>query len=191
MGRVQDMICDTLAAEITRRRKWDEPPGLYFLYLDDGKCHVRRQPVPDAVWASGPPPHVLSAMADCLGEVSVTLQQIAPEALYGAAFYTEAWTVMQPEAGTAERSEVMADAMAHRVHTRPDRVEARTMCAVDRAGIVYGVLQRRDLDKTPGVTVTYPKPGRRTAGEVPKALERMVAAMLAEAMPDHRGRSWG
>ena len=125
-------------------------------------------------------------MAGCLGEVSGTLHQIAPEALHGVAFYTEAWTVMQPEAGTAQRSEVMADAMAHRVHTRPDRVEARTMWAVDRAGIVYGALQRRDIDPVPRTTVAYPKAGARIGGDVPKALERMVTAMLAETTPGGR-----
>jgi hypothetical protein len=188
MGKVQDAVSDALVAEISSREGWDEPPGLYFLYLEDGKCYARRQALPGAVWRSGPPAAVLSAMAGCLGEVSGTLHQIAPEALHGVAFYTEAWTVMQPEAGTAQRSEVMADAMAHRVHTRPDRVEARTMWAVDRAGIVYGALQRRDVDKAPMVTVTYPKPGMPYAGDIPEALGRMVAAMIPETLPD-RGRT--
>jgi hypothetical protein len=186
MGRVQDAVCDALAAEISSREEWDELPGLYFLYLDDGKCHARHLCVPDAVWASGPPTSVLSAMADCFGEIS-DLLPAAPGALHGAAFYTETWTVDAAAPGTAERSEVMADAMAHRVHTRSDRVEARAMWAVDRAGIIYGALQRRDVDKAPRTIVTYPGPGRRIAGEVPKALERMVAAMF-EAMPG-RGRS--
>jgi len=186
MGKVQDAVSDALVAEISSREGRDEPPGLYFLYLEDGKCYARRQALPGAVWRSGPPAAVLSAMAGCLGEVSGTLHQIAPEALHGVAFYTEAWTVMQPEAGTAQRSEVMADAMAHRVHTRPDRVEARTMWAVDRAGIVYGALQRRDIDPVPRTTVAYPKAGARIGGDVPKALERMVTAMLADTAPGGR-----
>jgi hypothetical protein len=186
MGRVQDAICDALAAEISGRQEWDELPGLYFLYLEDRKCRVSRMGVPDALWASGPPPSVLSALADYLGEISGLLQPIAPGTLHGAAFYTETWTVPQPDAGTAERSEVMADAMAHRIYTRPDRVEARTMWAVDRAGIVYGALQRRDIDPVPRTTVAYPKAGARIGGDVPKALERMVTAMLAETTPGGR-----
>lgn len=77
----------------------------------------------------------------------------------------------------------MADAMAHRIHERADRVEARTMWAVDRAGNVYGALKRRGIDAVPRTTVAYAKAGRRIGGEVPEALERMVTAMLAVTMP--------
>jgi hypothetical protein len=180
MGKVQDAVVGAMTAEIAARTEWDEPPCLYFLYLEDGKCRLSRFPVPDAVWGSGPPAGVLSAMADCIAGFSGLLHPIAPGTPHGAAFYTETWTVLQPPPGTAERSEVMADAMAHKVHTRSDRVEARTMWAVDRAGIIYGALRRRDIDKTPRTTVTYPKAARRIGGEVPDALGRMVTAMLAE-----------
>lgn len=183
MSRAAEQVLAALAAEVAGRAKWDEPPGLYFLYLEGGRCHARRIGVPDAVWASDAPPRVLAAMADCFGDHSGLLRAAAPEELHGAGFYCETWTVEQPEAGTAARSEVMADAMAHKIWTRPDRVEARTMWAVDRAGTVYGAILRRGIDAAPRVTATYPKAGRRISGDVPVALERIVTAMLAETMP--------
>jgi hypothetical protein len=183
MGRVAEKILAALAAEVGSRTEWDEPPALYFLHLADGKCLARPIDIPRAIWASGPPALVLSAMADCMEPFADLLRQISPEGLRGAAFYSETWTVRQPEAGTALRSEVMADAMAHRLHTRPDRVEARTMWAVDRAGNVYGAIKRRDIDDAPKTTVAYAKAGRRIGGEVPDALGRMVTALLAVTMP--------
>jgi hypothetical protein len=184
VSRAADLILGAMAAEVKGRTKWDEPPALFFLYLSDGECHARNLHVPDRYWSGRNPASVLSLMADRLGEFSDLLQQVAPEHLHGAAFYTETWTVEQPPAGTAERSEVMADALAHRVHTRPDKVEARSMWAVDRGGVLYSALQRRGIDGAPSVRAYYPKPGApAVSGTVPKALERIVTAMLADAMP--------
>ena len=183
MGRVQERIAAVLAAEVASRTEWDEPPGLWFLYLRGGEPVLSQVEIPDFIWATGPPPAVLAALAEGLGEFSGFLRASAPEGLHGAGFYCETWTVMQPPAGTAERSELMADAMARRVWTRADRVEARSMWAVDRAGAGYSVLMRRDLDAAPHTQVTAAGPGRRLADGVHLSLERMVTAMLAVTIP--------
>lgn len=183
MGKVQERIAAGLAAEVGSRVCWDEPPGLWFLYLQGGEAVLRHIDLPLFIWTLDRPPVVPSRLADGLGEFSGLLSSAAPEGLHGAAFYTETWTVAEPPAGTAERSELLSDSYAHRLHLRPDRVEARSMWAVDRAGITYGALLRRDLDKEPRTQVSATGPGRQIRGGVPAALERIVSAMLAVTMP--------
>lgn len=122
-------------------------------------------------------------MSRTLGDFTGLLRQAAPEGLHGAAFRCETWIVAEPAPGTAERSEVMADQLAHRLHQRADRQEARSMWAVDRAGIIYGAVQRRDIDAEPHKQLTYPGPGRRPSGTIPEALQRLVTATLGMGAP--------
>lgn len=183
MARMAEKIAGALAAEIAERTDWDEAPGLYFLYLKGGVPRLGQLPLSDAIWAQDRPPQVLDWVSRSLGDFSGLLQAVAPEGLHGAAFRTEVWTVKEPPPGTAERSEVQADYWAHRLHLRPDRVEARSMWAVDRAGIVYGAVQRRDIDTAPLTQVSYPGPGTRLTGTIPEALERIVTAILAVSLP--------
>src|SRR5580765_4334 len=138
MGRVQDAVTAALAAEISSRKKWDESPALFFLYLTGGGVELR--PVPDAVWALDRPPAMLDRMSRVTGECSPLLQAAAPEGLHGAVFRCEVWSVEGGAPGTAERSELVSDSRAHRLHLRPDKVEARSAWAVDRAGITYGAM---------------------------------------------------
>jgi len=144
---------------------------------------LRQVEVPDFIWGIDRPPAVLARMAEGLGEFSGLLSAVAPEGLHGAAFYCETWTVMQGAPGTAERSELMTDSFAHRLHLRADRVEARSMWSVDRAGITYGAMLRRGVDDEPQTQVSHAGPGRKIRGDIPAALERIVSAMLAVTMP--------
>lgn len=148
-----------------------------------GEPVLRSLLLPEEVWALDRPPAVLARLASGAAEFTRLLSAVAPEGLHGAAFRCESWTVAEPPPGTAERSELEADAHAHRLHLRPDRVEARSMWAVDRAGTTYGAVMRRDLDAEPQVRVSYPGPGRRIRGNIPRSLERLVSAMLAVTMP--------
>jgi hypothetical protein len=76
-----------------------------------------------------------------------------------------------------------------RVSQLPDRVEARSIWCVDRAGITYTVFQRRALEAEITRSVSYPKAGDRGfTGAVPAALDRLVTAMLGVTLPT-RGRS--
>jgi hypothetical protein len=185
MGRAADIIADALAAEVKSRTGWDEAPGLYFIYLHGrggGRCAVRQLPVPDRMWAADRPPRVLAGMAQGLGSVSGLLQSVSPEALHGVAFRCEMWCADGGMPGTSQRSEMMADAYAHRLHLRPDRREARAMWAVDRAGITYGIMQFRD-DPEVRRQVHYPAARRTITGDIPAALHELVTALLGVEMP--------
>jgi hypothetical protein len=186
MGKVQERIAAALAAELGSRAGWDEPPGLYWLTVERGEPSLAPAPIPWDAWSLGPPAGVLSAIADgCRGSAGA-LHSFAPDGLHGAAFFTETWMVIRPSDAAAEIAEAKADARAHRIHQRPDRVEARSMWAVDRAGNVYVAMLRRGIDDVPVTKVEYAGPGRTIRGDIPAALERIVSAVLAVTMPGCR-----
>jgi hypothetical protein len=126
-------------------------------------------------------------MSRVTGECSPLLQAAAPEGLHGAVFRCEAWSVEGGAPGTAERSELVSDSRAHRLHLRPDKVEARSAWAVDRAGITYGAMLTRG-EREAKLQVHYPKAGRSTiTGSVPESLGRIVAGVLGVTFA---GRAW-
>jgi hypothetical protein len=183
MGRVADRVMAAVAAEVRGRTEWDEAPGLYFMYLSGGGCVLRPLPVPDGIWARDRPPRVLSAMASGLGDFSGLLQRVAPEGLHGAAFRCEAWCVTGGKPGSARAAEVTAASRARLLHLHPDRVEARNMFAVDRAGITYSAMQARG-DAEVRTQVHYPRPGGPAiTGTIPAALDRLVTALLGVSIP--------
>lgn len=194
MGRVQDAVAAALAAEIAGRTAWDERPGLYFIRYGGGECSLREFPVTDAIWMSGPPAQVLAGIADAVASPLATLMlgHATPPDLYGAAFYTEAW-IATAVTGTPEGDDLVARAKAAggRVSKLADRIEARTMCAVDRAGTGYQVLQPRGRQAETAVWHPGSGDGREfLAGAVPRALDRIVTALLGVDLPERPRASW-
>jgi hypothetical protein len=187
MGRVQDAIGDALVAEIESRREWDEPPAVFTVYYSGGRGHLGRLPIPDATWYAGPPAEILAALADATtastGGMDM-LRKFAPAELHGAAFFTEVW-MATAVAGSAADADLRkrAAAVGGRVSQLPDRVEARSMWAVDRAGITYTAIQARGEDEVKR-SVSYPKPGEGFTGTVPRALDKLVTAFLGVTLPD-------
>lgn len=187
MGRIADEIADALVTEVRHRREWDEPPALCFLYVKGGRAGIREVPLPDVIWSAGRPPLILARLAAVSGSepVSSLLRNAAPEDLYGAAFRCEAWEVIGGEPGTADWSETMADAQAHRLHLRADRREIRSIFAVDRAGVTYIAVQGRGDDDVRR-SIAYPKPGAGFTGTIPASLDRIVTAVLGVSLPSRR-----
>jgi hypothetical protein len=185
MGQVQEAIGDALAAEITGRKRWDERPELFTLYYSGGRCHLRRVPLPDWVWFSGPPAQVLASLADAGGAGADLLQQAtsAMAGLHGAAFSAEMWMASAPE-GTAAAEDLERRARAAGGASKlPERVEARSIWAVDRAGTAYTAVQARGSAEVRRGLI-YPMAGRPSAGAIPDALDRLVTAFLGVTMPD-------
>lgn len=187
MTRVPDLIAAALADVLRERTGWDEPPELCNLRVGAGQCEVRPIPLPTAVWASGPPAEVLRQMAADLkgGPAHVdVLRRHVPADLYGCAFRAEAWGV-QARTGTPEAAECLAAARARRLASHPDRIEIRTVWAVDRAGISYDAMQERGSDEVTS-RVVYPSPGSPEgfAGTVFEALDDLVTALLGVTVPD-------
>jgi hypothetical protein len=182
---IQRAIAEHLAAEIRRRREWDEPPALHTLYVEGGQPRLGQIPLPDAVWASGPPSQVLLALADLGPDYARMLQSAAPAGLYGLAFRCEVWGISAPAGDEAALRKMVEDGNARRVHERPDRVELRQIWAVDRARTTYMAMQERGKTEV-RTDIRPPRPGNDHVGDVFDGLDRLVSAFLGVAVP---GRS--
>jgi hypothetical protein len=151
-----------------------------------GGAVLRQLDLPFSVWASGPPPHVLQAFTAQAARFTDVLTRAAPADLHGAAFRCEVWLVKDVAPGTARRSEVMADAASRRIRLRPDRVEARTFVAVDRAGVTCTALLERGETEVQR-SVAFPGAGKHPGGGIPSALDQLVTAMLGVTIPARKG----
>ena len=176
MSRTHDAVTDALAAEITSRTEWDEPPALYTMHLDSGRCRLAMIPLPDMIWASARPPEVLAALAGSLRDGDrMLLRRFAPPGLHGAAFRCEQWKVATRDASP----EFEAAARAHQLHKHPDRIEERAIWAVDRAGVTYGVgLERGSADVQKSVSCPQAGGAPVFTGIIPDALDDLVRAFL-------------
>ena len=184
MGRIPEAIADLLVAEIKSRTEWDEPPQLSTLYAGAGQPRLAKIPLPDEAWAAAGPAEVLTAVADAVTKGAPILQTVVPAGLYGVAFRCEAWQLTGVP-GTEHARQAMRDARAHRLKTRPDRIEIRSIFAVDRAGVNYVAVQERGRDDVLR-DIRYPKPGQEPSGAIPDALDRLVAAFLGVSLPGRR-----
>ena len=184
-SRVPRAIAEHLAAEIRRRREWDEPPCLYALHVEGGQPRLGPLPLPDVIWAAGPPAQVLLALSGMGPGHARLLQSAAPAGLYGLAFRTEVWEITAPQDDEAAVRKMFEDGNARRVSQRPDRVEARQIWAVDRARTTYMASQERgSVDVR--TSIRRPQRGNDHVGDVFDGLDRLVSAFLGVTMP---GRS--
>jgi hypothetical protein len=135
-----ERVRGALTADLEGRERWDEPPAL--LLMRDRPARIVVGPVsivPDELWAAAPRvPDALDALAK-LAEM-MTGRELRRQfgqvpGLCGLAFRHEGWVVRYtPDAPAAFRRQADADARAHRLHARPDRVECRMIEAATLGG---------------------------------------------------------
>ncbi|SHU73199.1 Uncharacterised protein [Mycobacteroides abscessus subsp. abscessus] len=141
-------ICAALSENLQARTNWEQPAQLYWLDSDtDG--HVSLQPFlpPEFFSIDGTrPPDLLAAFAEfwCLPKTS--MQRVVPSGFTGLAFFAEAWTVHAEHMDGQQLQQLDADAQAHRIEARGDRIEARVMWGLDREGVQYWVMQPRGYE---------------------------------------------
>jgi hypothetical protein len=181
----QRAILACIEAELCSRRQWDEPPALYFITLHRHGPGLRPARLPVSIWACGlRPPEVLETVAADVAYWAPILQATAPRDLYGFAFRSEAWEV-EAEWGDREKARRdHADALAHRLHARPDHIEVRQLNGVTRDGASY-VAGRRRAD---GALASAVFPGRTieggtATGSVFDSLDALVTATLGVPLP--------
>lgn len=136
-----------LAAALAARTRWDEPPALVLLRTREG--HVTAGDasiVPGETWAMHDRvPGALECLAAAVERMPRAELRVpfgAVPGLCGIAFRHEGWMAGRPGVPAAFRQDMMADARAHRIHTRPDRIEARLIHACTRGGSFFTVQRR-------------------------------------------------
>lgn len=177
MSKLRDAILAAAVAELEARIAWDEPPALYFIYLNDGSPRFSELLLPDEIWEADRPPQVLARMAASAGRHSDFLRPHVPPSLIGVAFRFEGWqVVVERDASEEAIARADLDARRHQIHQRPDRVEVRCIEAVDRAGTVYSAMFRRDGAKDLHTS-------EKTTGTVPQALDSLLMSLLGVTLP--------
>lgn len=93
------------------------------------------------------------------------------------------WQVRTGPPGGGDHEKAVEDAGNRRLYAHPDRVEVRSIWAVDRAGISYDATVERGAGEVRR-TARWPKPGSlAVTGAVPDALDRLVTTLLGVQMP--------
>jgi hypothetical protein len=186
VASLHDAVVAVLADVVERRRGWDEAPALYWLHVERGRPKLRQVGIPDLTWQLDRPPAVLEIIAKMMA--AGRYRSPWPD-LHGVAVRHEGWKVEldQPSspAALAKARRLHAQSLAHTLHTRPDRIEARMFYAVDRAGWTYqaelkrGQLRADRMAMPPGGDPTI-------TGAVVDALDLMVATLLGVTLPPRK-----
>lgn len=196
MSQLHQGVAAALAAELERRGShWDEEPALYAVQLSADHEHLRigQFPFTPDLWAGASPVEVLQIIATALLQLPPGARPLPPGGeTYAVAFRVEAWGIPDSEPGTAQASEDANDALRHRLKNRPDRIELRSMSAVDISGASYQIEQARG-EELAVCRIGYP-PGEeqpddpKHCGAVFEELDRILFA-LTGAQPPARPRA--
>jgi hypothetical protein len=170
-----DRVCAALTGLLESRTGWDEAPGLYFLYADDGEMHLSEHSIiPDSDWPEVPT-QGLAAMAEAVhgSRMGAFLRAAAPRNLLGSVFRCETWgVVMAPDSPARGHAEALQ--RQRRLNEHPDRVEQRLAWAVLRDGAQFFAKQDRGSDDILAQRVTG-----TTRGLIPDSLARITRAITA------------
>lgn len=138
-------ICVELAANIQARTSWEQPAQLYYMLTDpDGSVNLRELLPAEFFMIEGArPPEVLAAFAEFWRLTNPLRQRDVPAGFTGLAFFAEAWTVHSENMNDRQLQQLDADAKAHRIAQRDDRIEARVIWGLDRDKAQYWAMQPR------------------------------------------------
>jgi hypothetical protein len=177
---LRDAITRAMVEEVEGRTEWEVAPELWRISLRDGQPVLNQIPVPEGLWALARPPQVLEEIARAASNARYYPGQAEDDAEYGPAygfgFLYEGWAIHSDTMCGSERDQ--ADAAAHRLHTRPDRVEVRLFAAVDRDQITYHVMKSRNGGAFAQVEVHPPGDSHSIGGVVIDALAQLVKGVV-------------
>lgn len=115
---------------------WDQPCGVYWIVGGAGGLEACKLPLSAATW-SGPRPYVHLLTLASFGPPTMADDIVA------VAYHWEQWIVKTPMSDTAAIERGFADAAARQIRNRPDRTDARSVYAIDRARQLHAVFRVR------------------------------------------------
>ena len=175
-ARPRAAVTARLAAELSSRPGWNEPPGLYWVAVRGGRVGLSYAGLASDAW-EGPAEQCLARIAAAYAEAGMP----GPGARYvdGVAFRCEGWATAAGAPGTPQRSEAVAG-LAIPAGERPGCHETRFITAVDRLGLTYELHLRRHDAALSGRVLD---PGEEPEGPVAAALTQILAAVTGTAPP--------
>lgn len=183
-GPLREAIIRAMTAEAESRVVWELPPELWRINLPviPGPPVLSRIPVPEGLWALARPPQVLAEIARAASAARYYPGQQEDNeeygSAYGFAFLHEGWAIVS-DSTCSSRERDAADAAAHRLHTRPDKVEVRLFSAVDREQTRYAVMRSRGGTMDEVLVGSADDLGDGPGGAVIDALTRLVKGLTA------------
>jgi len=172
-----------LRREVLRRKKWDQPPELHRLCLDEGRPSLIQVAIPLPLWDGSRPPEVLAFIAHAMWRFGLRAHRGGP--LYGMAFLYEGWGVT-PEPGPGnefEQRRVARMSREHTLHVHPQKEEVRCFLAVDRYGTTYTVEHVRGEKRMQRALAMEPGEDPVLTGAVVDALDSMVEQLFGVTLP--------
>jgi hypothetical protein len=178
----KDLLISALAAAEIRegeRKGWDKAPQVWELRLNKpGQLSIMM--MPDHLWHTGHqnPSDDLAQLASPLPDPPLDVPQLPLGTSLGGlaalAFMSEAWARNEKDA-PVDVPEPPGRGDPYRLNEfHPNRIEVRTVCAVDINGVLYAVFRERG--KKPALEVCD-IPGVR--GQVPQSLHKLIYAIRA------------
>lgn len=165
-----------LADMIEREMGWDAPHSLWIMYRRLAEAtpigniyavEFKRLHAFTPAQQKYPPGMTIRMLAEEMGKVSPQQrEEIVPPDLLGWALASEAWMAFS----TPDDPELTRDAENRRINERPDRVEVRTIMAVDKAERLYTFMRIR----SDGDSITRVFGADEDGGAIPEALIELI-----------------
>lgn len=177
-----ERVLDTLQTATLARTEWDESPEVGFLFTASEGVRLLALPVPEFVWTMGHPAAITAGLAVTLpsmiksnGISLVTSSYGVPVYPQGAYLRCESWTLPQHYLEETYRRR-QAGGSTPRFETMADRIECRTITAVDVTGRVYITNLERGSSEVATYSTDVIGP-QGVDGRVPTALAALLDAV--------------
>ncbi|MEN4464372.1 hypothetical protein VXE65_20370 [Mycolicibacterium conceptionense] len=184
MTQLANSITDVLADNLAARRNWDEPPQLYWLMLANGNVSLELFPIPQDIFNLGHPVEILGEFAQAVEDNAAEFRRIIPPSFIGVAFFCEAWTINYKDHDEARQAARQRDTQPP-PSAHPQRIEQRTLIALERSGLRFYLGQPRGGDIETEIEHARTDDPKH-AGRIPAVLAQLLNAILGTDTPATR-----
>jgi len=180
------------------RQGWDAPPTFGFLF-QRGRTPMQPgmsfhgmmfewSPLPEATRAlirARRPHHVVLHMAETYRRTPEHERPLPPGNLVAVGFMHEAWMVTPRTDDAAAVQEAMQAARDRKVAEHPDRVEVKTVSAVDINGVRYSIFRPRSREHEGLASASVAgSQGLQLGGDVVTSLHYLIEILQGHTVPD-------
>ena len=165
---------------------WDQAPTLWLIVRHDDPSGVLAQgliplPLDGGVWVGHPAHRVLAVIAKATAMVGLPAGVPAGAQVVGVVMTCEAWGLRYDGLTPEQMRDAEQWARDHSLSEHPDRIEVKTVTAVDTAGFRYFVQHGRGEPRPDEIKVDVGDPRNHLHGRLTDGLTALLAAATAHA----------